>query len=82
VQARLTAWLGSIWGWVLTALLFTLWSVPDKLVQWGTASPANLALGLAAALGTGLVCGWIMNKSGNILAPWLYRAFSAWTAVL
>jgi membrane protease YdiL (CAAX protease family) len=82
IQLRLVGWLGETWGWLATAVLFVLWRLPQKLQQAGGVSLPDLALYLALVFGSGLVLGWVMRKSGNILAPWLYHAFSAWLAVI
>jgi membrane protease YdiL (CAAX protease family) len=82
VQPRLSAWIGDTWGWLATAVLFTLWRLPQMLLVSGGVAPAGLALNLAVTLGMGLVLGWVMRKSGNILAPWLYHAIASWVAVL
>jgi membrane protease YdiL (CAAX protease family) len=82
IQLRLVGWLGETWGWLATTGLFVLWRLPLKLLQVGGVSLPDLALYLGLIFGSGLVLGWVMRKSGNILAPWLYHAFSAWLAVL
>ena len=83
VQPRLSAWWGERWGWVSTAILFALWNLPVQiLVACGTCPKTtdlySLGINLLDLLVFGLVVGWIMRKSGNILAPALYHAIHTW----
>lgn len=81
VQLRMQSWLGEVWGWLAGALLFALCQVPALLFAQGL--PINgLPLALAESLAFGLVLGWIMRKSGNILAPALYAAIHAWLMIV
>jgi membrane protease YdiL (CAAX protease family) len=73
LQLRLADWVGPRYGWILTALLYTLWQIPRLMSE-----PSMLLLNLGLALGQGLVLGWVMHKSGHVLAPALYRAVSEW----
>jgi membrane protease YdiL (CAAX protease family) len=74
IQQRLAAWLGPTPGWLVSALLFVLWQLPRLL-----ASPADqLWLNLGLAVAQSLVAGFIMQRSGHVLAPALYRAVSEW----
>lgn len=75
VQPRLSAWVGDNWGWIVTAVLFTLWHIPEQiLITKATTLPA-LGIGLLDLLVFGLIEGWIMRKCNNIVAPALYHAF-------
>ncbi len=75
VQLRLSWWMGRWAGIAVTAGLFALWHVPAWLNQ------VPLETGLLIAGLTfiqGLVLGWVMSKSGHVIAPALYRAISIW----
>jgi len=77
IQCRLAAWLGGRAGWLLTAGLWLLWSLPALWV-FGLLTPFNL---LVVAV-RGLLAGWVMQKTGHVLAPAAYRAFAMWLAFL
>jgi len=78
IQLRLGWWLGENRGWLVTGLFFAAFRFPLLLA----AGDLNAALfGLLIALGQGLVAGWLMQKSGHVLAPALYRATSIWLNV-
>ncbi len=78
LQLRLNWWLGEQRGWLVVALAYAAWRLPGLLAS--DSLPAIL-IGLALALGQGLVTGWLMRKSGHVLAPALYRAVSIWMNV-
>ncbi len=78
IQPRLSAWLGSLAGWLLTSLLFAVFYLPRAL-----ALPSETQLGaLGVALGHGLLAGWMMLKIRHVLAPALYRTISGWLLLL
>jgi membrane protease YdiL (CAAX protease family) len=69
------AWLAQWAGIGLTSLLFTLWHVP----AWLNKVPLETELILAGlTFVQGLVLGWVMSKSKNVIAPALYRSISIW----
>jgi membrane protease YdiL (CAAX protease family) len=77
IQSRLSTLFGDRLGWLSTALLYAIWNVPRLM-----GSPQGLLLGLLLALIQGVLLGWVIQKSGHILAPMLYRAISEWIAFL
>jgi membrane protease YdiL (CAAX protease family) len=81
IQLRLVNSLGATWGWIATAILFTLWRLPEQIFLHGI-SFASLGWNIFLVLGMGLILGWVMRKSGNILAPGLYHALHIWVQVL
>ena len=81
VQLRMQSWLGEVWGWLAAAVLFAICQVPELLFARGVAL-TELPMALVELLAFGLVLGWIMRKSGNILAPALYAAIHAWLMVI
>lgn len=75
IQQRLSWWLGEWQGIGLTAVLFALWHLP----AWIYKVPLETGLLMAGmTLVHGLVLGWIMSKSKNVIAPALYRSISIW----
>jgi len=72
IQPRLAAWMGVWQGIITTALLFTLWNLPRLLMS------ADLLFNLGITLVNGLLLGWLMRRTGNVLASGLYRAVSEW----
>jgi membrane protease YdiL (CAAX protease family) len=75
IQLRLAWWLGKWQGLVLTAVLFTVWHLPTLI---NGLSPENVLTIAGLTLVQALVLGWIMDKSGHVFAPALYRAISIW----
>jgi CAAX amino terminal protease family. len=78
LQPRMQAQLGKRWGWLVTAVLFMLWQLPGRIWLMPFTS---LWVILVTGLIQGLLLGWIMQKSGHVLAPALYRAVSLWMGV-
>jgi membrane protease YdiL (CAAX protease family) len=75
IQMRLSWWIGQWAGLALTAALFSLWHLP----AWLNRVPIETGLLLAGlTFVQGLVLGWIMSKSQNVIAPALYRSISIW----
>jgi len=82
IQSRLAGWIGERWGWVITALIFTLCHIPGQVLVAGITTPAALGLSLFDLFVFGLVQGWVMRKSGNIAASGLYYAIHLWAMYL
>jgi membrane protease YdiL (CAAX protease family) len=80
IQLRLVSAWGPWLGVAVTALLFAIWQLPLRLAL-GFSSEA-LLIGLGIALVNGLVLGFVMHKSGHVLATAIYRAFSDWISLL
>jgi membrane protease YdiL (CAAX protease family) len=78
IQLRLCWWMGDKKGWILTGLLFGLYRFPIFLAAVGL-NAALFYLGII--LVEGLLAGWLMRKTGHVLAPGLYRAVSIWLNV-
>lgn len=73
IQLRLNYWMGSRYGWLATALLYVLWTVPFYIH-----SPQLLAYKLLFTAFQALVLGWLMQKCGHVLPVFIYRAISEW----
>jgi membrane protease YdiL (CAAX protease family) len=75
IQVRLVWWMGRWPGLLVTAALSAVWQLP----VWMNHLPDNtIWILLALAFGKSLVLGWVMQKSGHVIAPALYRAISIW----
>jgi membrane protease YdiL (CAAX protease family) len=81
IQMRLMDWLGETWGWIATAVLFVVWQLPQRLLLEG-GSVTDLAVRLGVTLAFGLLLGWIMRRSGSILATTLFATAHNWIMVL
>ena len=68
-------------GWLLAAAIYALWHLPQKLILEGVALP-QLGLSLAYLFAFGLLLGWIMRKSGSVLATGIYHAIQNWIQIL
>lgn len=80
IRLRLVSAFGQWPAIIISALLFTMWQIPMLLV---THLPiGTVSVSLVYALGQGLLLGFIAQKSQNVLAPALYRAFSQWLLLL
>jgi len=73
IQMRLNAWMGERYGWLATAGLFIVWSVPFALT-----SPETMAVRLAFVAAQSLLLGYLAQRTGHILPVFVYRAISEW----
>jgi len=73
IQPRLASWWGETAGWLAASALFVLCQLPRLL-----AVPEQLLFNLVLVVGQSLVAGYLMQRSGHVLAPALYRAVSIW----
>lgn len=79
IQMRLTWWMGFWPGLIASSAIFTLWHTPAWLNTLPTETIWILS-GLTFV--QGLVLGWLMRKTGMVLAPALYRAVSIWVSLI
>jgi len=70
LQLRLTAWLGARRGWVLTAIIFAICHIGGSIFN------------MVSVFIIGLVFGWIMQKSENIVGLSIWHAFMDWVWIL
>jgi len=83
LQPRVQAVAGDWPGLAIAALLFTAWHFFPELEGTATASlPLSSPLGLASTAGLGLLCGYLFQRTGNIIAPWLAHAIGGLALVL
>lgn len=73
IQPRLAAWWGPNPGWWAAAALFLVFQLPRLF-----AMPEQLLLNAAIVLVQSLVAGFIMQRSGHVAAPAIYRGVSDW----
>jgi membrane protease YdiL (CAAX protease family) len=73
IQPRLAAWWGEYPGWLAASGLFVICQLPRLL-----AAPDQLVFNLILTTGQSLVAGFIMQRSGHVMAPAVYRAVSGW----
>lgn len=79
IQMRLAWWLGPWSGIIASSAIFTIWHLP----AWLNHLPTETILILSSlTFIQGLVLGWLMRKSGTVLAPALYRTFSIWVSLI
>jgi membrane protease YdiL (CAAX protease family) len=78
LQQRLVWWLGKTWGFALTAGLYLVWRLPLILAM----PPDTLAVNIALTALQSLLLGWAMLSFGNVTAPLIYHAISAWCSFL
>lgn len=76
MQPRLSSVWGSRTGWLATAGLYTLYIVPALIGR------ADFLPQLVIVLAYSLALGWIMLKTGHVLAGSLWRGISGWIRFL
>lgn len=77
LQSRLVAWLGQTRGWVCASLFMALAHVPSRAFCQGM----DLSHALASSAGLVLIslfCGFVMLRTGNVVAPILFHTFADW----
>ncbi len=82
VQTRLTAYLGRLEGLVISSLLFAvLWHFPSEYYAQSGAILAALA-GTLTRIPPGLLFGYLMLRSQNILPSSIFHLFWDWNIIL
>jgi len=81
LQLRFSAWLGRTVGWLVTSLVYFLFCLP---FVWQAAGGifSDFWLPAIIQLAQAILLGWIMRRSGNILASGLYQAAHFWVSIL
>ncbi|MBN1660871.1 MAG: CPBP family intramembrane metalloprotease [Anaerolineae bacterium] len=83
LQPRIQSMVGRWGGLALTAAFFTLWHFCPQLEGTATATlPLGSSLGLISIFVAGLLFGYIHQRTGNILAPWLAHGVGGIALVL
>lgn len=78
IQLRLVSWLGTNRGWIAASLIYAAWRLPAFLPGGTTES---ILIGVGIAFMQGLVAGFVIRRTGNVLASGIYRAISIWLNV-
>jgi len=73
IQLRLTWWLGTGKGLLLTALLSLIWDLPAVI-----ASGIHPLLAILIGAVRFILLGWAASRSRHTMAPFLYRVVSEW----
>ena len=81
IQTRLTARFGNVRGLVVTSLLFALYHYPVSYYQISGDILGSLASALLRFF-PGLLLGYIMVKSQNLVAPSVFHAFFDYAGIL
>jgi len=79
IQMRLIWWMGVWPGIIASSAIFSVYHLP----VWLSTLPTQTTLILCAlTFFQGIVLGWLMRKSGTVMAPALYRAVSIWVSLI
>jgi hypothetical protein len=81
IQLRFTGWLGRTGGWLAAALAHSLFCLPFVWLVSGE-NFAAFWLPALVQLAQSILLGWIMRRSGNVLASGLYQAAHFWVSAL
>lgn len=81
LQSRLVAWVGRWPGWVLASVLMALAHAVQRLKVAGM-SPLEALLSSASLIPTSLFMGYVMLRTGNVVAPGLAHTFADWVGTL
>jgi membrane protease YdiL (CAAX protease family) len=73
IQPRLCSWWGETPGWLAASAIFVICQLPRLM-----AAPDQIVFNLILTTGQSLVAGFVMQRSGHVMAPALYRAVSTW----
>jgi membrane protease YdiL (CAAX protease family) len=77
LQSRLVAWLGHYQGWILASVFMALVHLPQRILIQGMGFPHALASSLAL-IPISLFMGFVMSRTGNVVAPGLSHTFADW----
>jgi len=78
LQNRLISWLGTTKGYLITAVIFGLSHLPNRLILGGMNLNSAL-LNCVPLMVTSLLFGYIMVKTKNVVTGSLFHAFVDWT---
>jgi membrane protease YdiL (CAAX protease family) len=81
LQTRLVAWLGAWQGWVLASVSMALVHYPHRWLIEGQSAGAA-AVSSLALVPVSLLMGFVMLRTGNIVAPGLFHTFANWVNTL
>jgi len=81
LQTRLVAWLGTATGWVAASLIMALAHVVQRMAVQGL-GPVEALLSSLALLPISLFAGYVMLRTGNVMAPGLFHTMANWAGTL
>jgi membrane protease YdiL (CAAX protease family) len=81
LQIRLMAWLGQWRGWVAASVVMALAHVTQRITMGGL-SPLEAVGSSALLIPVSLFSGYVMIRTGNIVAPGLFHTFADWVNTL
>ncbi|WP_026883327.1 CPBP family intramembrane glutamic endopeptidase [Clostridium akagii] len=81
LQNRLISWIGTIKGYSLTAVIFAFSHLPNRLIIGGMNFNSAL-LSCVELIPSGLLLGYIMIKTKNIVAGSIFHTFIDWTQTI
>jgi membrane protease YdiL (CAAX protease family) len=81
LQIRLVAWLGQLPGWLLTSIVMAMMHIGQRVAVQGLSSPEAL-LSSALLIPISLFMGFVMLRTGNIIAPGIAHTFANWVGAL
>jgi len=77
LQSRIVAWLGQIRGLGLASAIMALAHIPNRILGLGMDLPHALASS-AGLVAISLLCGFVMLRTGSVVAPAIFHAFADW----
>ncbi len=81
LQTRLIAWLGQWSGWLLSSFIMAMMHVGQRVAIQGLSSPEAI-VSSALLIPISLFMGYVMIRTGNIVAPGICHMFADWVGVL
>ncbi len=81
LQTRLVAWLGQGTGWLLAGILMAMMHIGQRVVFAGFSSP-EAVISSALLIPISLFMGYLMLRTGNVIAPGIAHTFANWVGVL
>ncbi len=81
LQTRLVAWLGQWSGWLLASIVMAMMHIGQRVASMGLTSP-EAVISSALLVPISLFMGYVMLRTGNIVAPGICHTFANWVGVL
>ncbi len=81
VQTRLVGWFGRTPGWLKASMLMTLVHLSQRLAVIG-APPVDALAGALLLFPFSLLLGYLMLRTGNVVAPGLTHSLAGWASAL
>ena len=81
LQTRLVGWLGRVPGWVTASVLMALLHYGHRLAMMGM-EPVPALLSCLGLIPISLFLGFVMLRTGNIVAPGIMHLFADWVTTI